>query len=123
MIVYTPSIERLISFIITMYKARNRRRKRVGGDVTFEKTLARCGYCGYVWILRVESAVPKMCPRDKKRFANADGAPEWATKNVEIWKESFKTYESLRTRLSKLNGDASRERAARSGHSKRTRKC
>lgn len=68
----------------------------------FGKTLARCGYCGYVWSLRL-SGIPKMCPRCKRRFSNALGAPDWASKEVETWKEKFENYTELRQRLDKLN--------------------
>jgi len=68
----------------------------------FEKTLAKCGYCQYVWALRINS-VPKMCPRGKKRFKNSPGAPDWASKEVKIWVEEFEDYDALRKRLEELN--------------------
>lgn len=69
----------------------------------FEKTLARCGYCGYVWALRIRGSIPKMCPRGKKRFSNAPTAPDWANEEVEIWAEKFESYEQFRKRLNELN--------------------
>jgi len=68
----------------------------------FEKTLARCGYCSYAWNLRVNT-IPKMCPRCKRRFSNASGAPDWASKEVKIWTEKFDSYDQLRKRLEELN--------------------
>ena len=72
--------------------------------MTFEKTLARCPYCGYVWILRVPDYSPKMCPLGKKRFANQGGSsPKWDAKPVELWTETFESYGDVRKRLAELN--------------------